>query len=171
MKRLVIIIGSLLLIAVIGTLLLVYIYNNKTVKVVSDSMSPTIRSGDTVQIKAGAYLFSKPERNDIVMFQVPENLKKQFDNNDKYWLSRVIGLPGETIEIKGGKVFIDGKQRVESFIVYQSDEDFGPIKVPSENFFLLCDNRQNCADGRIFNPPTIHGDYLAAKVVGIQKKQ
>ena len=169
MKRLAIIIGSLLLIAVIRTLLLVYIYNNKTVKVASGSMSPIIKSGDTVRIKAGAYLFSPPERNDIVMLQVPEHLKRQFNNNDTYWLSRVIGLPGETIEIKSGKVFIDGKQLKESFVVYQSFDNFGPYKVPPENYFLLCDNRSNCADSRIFNPPTIHGDYLAAKVVGIQE--
>ncbi len=89
-----------------------------------------------------AYWFSGPERGDIIVFDAPEK-------EDTEYLKRVIGLPGETVEIKAGKVYIDGALLVEDYINgTPKEEDLGPFHVPEGCVFVMGDNRNNSHDSR-----------------------
>ena len=97
-------------------------------------------------------LFQKiPERNDIIIFKFPKNEARDF-------IKRVIGLPGELIEIRRQKVFINGKAMDESFTRHdepQGDflyprDDLGPFRIPEGHVFVLGDNRENSHDSRFW---------------------
>ncbi len=106
----------------------------------SQSMEPTILPNDRmVLVKAGVL-----KRGGIVIFKNPENM-------DVYLVKRVIGLPGDTVEIGGGQLYLNGEPKDEPYlknkrIVYK----YGPDRVPPENLFVLGDNRNNSADSSVW---------------------
>ena len=85
-----------------------------------------------------------------------------------FYVKRVIGLDGEQVELRKGRVFINGQLLNEPFAINPSDDDFGPIKVPNGEYFLLGDNRPNSFDSRYWNPATLKESYIGAKVVEIR---
>ncbi len=114
-------------------------------KVEGESMETTLTDGDTVIIQKMSYYFGSPERYDVVVFPVY--------NSDTYYIKRVIGLPGETVQIEEGKVFINGKELEDD--TYGKDEyidDPGdaaePITLASDEYFVLGDNRNMSTDSR-----------------------
>ena len=123
----------------------------------SASMEPTIEEGDRVLMWRLAYAFGgEPERGDIVVFSAPEELNEKSD-----LIKRVIGLPGETVEIKNGAVYIDGEMLAED--EYQHDTphyDYGPVTVPEDCYFMLGDNRNNSIDSHEWQDPFISIDDI-----------
>lgn len=110
--------------------------------VFSGSMEPTLQKGDRVFVNKFIYYFKTPKRGDIILFQSPYHDKKEF-------VKRLIGLPGETIIIKKGIVFINGKELLLPGINVRRDYSYyGPITVPKDSYFALGDNRANSADSR-----------------------
>ena len=122
----------------------------RTYKAPSVSMSPTILVGDHFMVDV---LGSDDavERGDIVIFRYPGNLDVDF-------VKRVIGLPGETVEIRDRAVFVDGQLLDEPYAVYSKDvampgrDDFGPYAVSDGKYFMMGDNRDNSYDSRKFGP-------------------
>ncbi|MCD8214261.1 MAG: signal peptidase I [Clostridiales bacterium] len=113
-------------------------------QVPSGSMKDTINEGDRLVANRLSYLFSDPQRFDIVVFKFP-------DNEDLYYIKRIIGLPGETVEIKDGKVYIDGSEEPldDSFIKEPMYVEADAVyEVPEDSYFMLGDNRNNSADSR-----------------------
>ncbi|MCD7904280.1 MAG: signal peptidase I [Clostridiales bacterium] len=113
-------------------------------QVPSGSMKDTINEGDRLVANRLSYLFSDPQRFDIVVFKFP-------DNEDLYYIKRIIGLPGETVEIKDGKVYIDGSEEPldDSFIKEPMYVEADTVyEVPEDSYFMLGDNRNNSADSR-----------------------
>ena len=109
----------------------------------SVSMLPTLREGERVIVDKVSYLFRPPARGDIVVLAVqgePEDLIK-----------RVVGLPGEMIEIKDGGVWIDGKPLGEPY-AQPSPGAIAARQLGSDEFFVMGDNRANSKDSRIFGP-------------------
>ncbi|MGC8780577.1 MAG: signal peptidase I [Anaerolineae bacterium] len=86
-----------------------------------------------------------PRRGDVIVFEYPLDESRDF-------IKRVIALPGETIEIRGGKVYINGKLMPEPFGPNPTNRNFGPLKVPPDTVFVMGDNRNNSSDSRTWGP-------------------
>jgi signal peptidase I len=110
----------------------------------SSSMEPTLLVNDRLIIEKITYHLRDPERGDVVVFSPTETLKQQ--NFKDAFIKRVIGLPGETIEVKNGEVYVNGKVIAEKYIAQRPDYDFGPVKVPEHQYLVLGDNRNNSYD-------------------------
>jgi len=89
-----------------------------------------------------SYLFAEPQRHDVVIFSAPDTAE--------LYVKRIIGLPGEVVEIREGKVYINGSETAldDSFVDNPSYEDWGPRRVPELHYFVLGDNRANSHDSR-----------------------
>lgn len=124
------------------------------------SMLETIRINDKLIGSRLSYIFSEPERGDIAIFIWP-------DDGETVYIKRIIGLPGETVEIKDGKIYIDGSSTPlnEEYLSDEARTDvrsFGPYEVPENCYFMLGDNRTNSADSRFWkNTYVDRGDILA----------
>ena len=109
----------------------------------SSSMENTIMENDRVVAFRLSYLFSDPERFDIIIFRFP-------DDETKLYVKRIIGMPGETVEIRDGLVYIDGTDTPlrDDFIREHVMGDYGVFHVPENHYFVLGDNRGNSEDSR-----------------------
>lgn len=111
------------------------------------SMLDTIQQGDRVIASRLAYTFSDPERFDIAIFKYP-------DNEKEYFVKRVIGLPGEKVDILNGTVYItgaDGKtlELRDDFVSEENKDNYcGSFVVPEDCYFVMGDNRDNSVDSR-----------------------
>ncbi len=110
----------------------------------SESMLPTLEVNDRLIIEKVSYHFKLPQRGDVVVFEPTEILQQQ--NFKDAFIKRVIGLPGETIEVKNGTVFVNGEPLSEKYIEEEPKYDYGPEIVPENQYLLLGDNRNNSYD-------------------------
>ena len=96
---------------------------------------------------ARRHLFHAPKRGDIVVFHHPSGVHRDL-------VKRVIGLPGETVEIRGGVVYIDGRRLIEPYLAGGAVPlgDMAPVVVPPDSYFVLGDNRNHSQDSRVFGP-------------------
>ena len=104
--------------------------------------------------------FKDPERFDIVIFKYP-------DDESRLFIKRVIGLPGEVVEIKDGKVYIDGSPTPldDSFIPEKMIGSYGPYTVPENCYFMLGDNRNDSKDSRSWKNKFVRFDQIVGKAV------
>jgi signal peptidase I len=111
----------------------------------SASMEDTLRKGDLLIADKFSYkvLHHKPMRGDVVIFQYPENRKQDY-------IKRTIGLPGDTVEVRHGVVYVNGEALDENYIKERPDHEFGPTTVPSEHYFMMGDNRNHSSDSRVW---------------------
>lgn len=130
----------------------------------TESMESTIMTGDRLIGFRLAYLFSSPQRGDVVIFHNP-------DNESELFVKRVIGLPGETVEIVKGAVFItktDGTTfKLEEDYLNEppAENDYGPYYVPDECYFMLGDNRNHSGDSREWENKYVNESKIVAKAV------
>jgi len=126
-----------------------------------DSMSPVLKNGDVVLINRIVYDARKPKRGEIIAFRPNGN------ENAHYCIKRVVGLPGETVQIKDGKVYIDGK--VQKKNVYTSDLDFAGIAekkltLGETEYFVLGDNSAGSDDSRLADIGNVKREDIGGKV-------
>ena len=118
----------------------------------SSSMEPTLEVGDRVLVNKLSYDLHDVNRGDLVVFERPDGSAGDI----KDLIKRVIGLPGETVEIRDGSVLIDGRVLDEPYL---ADEEvlveFAPVQVPEDQVFVMGDNRDDSRDSRAFGPITI----------------
>lgn len=128
----------------------------------SESMEKTIMTGDRIFGFRLAYEFQEPERFDIVIFKYPDDPEQK-----ELYIKRVIGLPGETVNIINGKVYIDGEQTPldDSFCPEIPIGDFGPYTVPEGCYFMLGDNRNCSKDSRFWENTYVREDQVVGKAV------
>ncbi|MDH5640043.1 MAG: signal peptidase I [Nitrospira sp.] len=124
-------------------------------KIPSGSMMPTLLSGDHIFVEKSLYKNgTTPQRGDIIVFEFPEDKTKDF-------IKRVIGIPGDTIEIRTKIVYVNGSllddtaytQRIDPGIIdgtINSRDYYGPVTVPRTSYFVLGDNRDQSLDSRFF---------------------
>lgn len=149
------IVVTLVLAAMIGIMLF------QTVTMQESSMEPTIAVGDRFFINRVVYKFSSPKRGDLIVFRTNAS------DDAALHIRRVIGLPGETIQISGGRILIDGE-------AYKEGKDFPMISNPglasssitleSGEYFVLGDNRNNSEDSRYADVGMIKKRYIAGKI-------
>ena len=108
-------------------------------RIADASMAPALESGETVLCDRLARFFRLPERGDIVLFHTA----------DGYFVKRVVGMPGETVELAGGHVFINSIPLDESSYVVNYVGDMAPAEVPAGCVFVLGDNREEMYDSRL----------------------
>jgi len=109
----------------------------------SRSMVPTLQINDRVLVAKFWYHFQEPKRGQIFVFKYPVDPNRDF-------VKRIIGLPGETIEIRDGTVFVDQSPVVEDYVEFPDAYSMDPVKIPEGNFFAMGDNRPNSADSRFW---------------------
>lgn len=134
----------------------------------SESMKPTLKIHDRLLANKIIYKIKQPHRWDVIIFKYPEDPKK-------YFVKRLVGLPGENIEIKNGHVYINGicmqyPEYITTPLYYYNDEGGifgvnGEIKIPEDSFYALGDNSINSKDSRYWG--FIPGKNLAGKAVFI----
>lgn len=115
------------------------------------SMEPTVQINDRLVVEKISYLFHPPQRGDIIVFQAPEKaLVISGSTTQDAYLKRIVGLPGETVEIREGQVVINGETIQESYIKAPPDYAWGPNVVPAGQYLVLGDNRNGSLDGHIW---------------------
>lgn len=128
-------------------------------RVPTSSMVPTINKLDRIIGNRLAYINKAPERGDIIIFPFP-------DNEKEIYVKRIIGLPGETVEIRGGVVYINGSPLDESsYLTVETLGDWGPYYVPLDSYFVLGDNRNNSKDSRYWDNKFVSRDKIMAKAL------
>jgi signal peptidase I len=90
------------------------------------------------------YRFRLPERGDIVVFSPTEALQKL--NYREAFIKRIIGLPGDKVQVKGGQVYINDQPLAETYISDKPEYEWGPMVIPPNSYFVLGDNRNNSLD-------------------------
>ena len=123
-----------------------------------NSMQPVLKNGDVVLMNRLAYDFGSPDRMDLVVFS-----RGGGENNIK----RVIGLPGETVEIVDGKVYINGSDTPleEPYLPEPMEGSYGSYTVPEGSYFMLGDNRNNSRDARYWENKFVKKEKIIAKVL------
>lgn len=124
----------------------------------SPSMEPTLYPGDRIIVNRLAYRLGEPQRGDVVVFRYPLDPSRDY-------VKRVVAVGGDTVEARDNVLYINGQpQPPASYlppgVVYS---DFGPIKVPPNNYFMMGDNRNNSADSRVWG--TLDRKLIIGKAV------
>ena len=124
------------------------------------SMEDTIMPNDRIVAFRLAYVASEPQRFDVVVFRYP-------DDESVLFVKRIIGLPGETVTIRDGKVYINdsGVPLDDSFTKNKAVGDDGPYEVPDGCYFMLGDNRNSSADSRSWENTYLRKDKILGKVI------
>lgn len=128
-------------------------------RIPTGSMIPTIMEGDRIIGNRLAYNHSEPKRGDVIVFYNP-------DNEEEKYVKRVIGLPGETVRIVDGAVYIDGQLLDESaYLDTTPYGSYGPYTVPEDCYFMMGDNRNSSWDSRFWSNTYVHKNKIIAKAV------
>jgi signal peptidase I len=124
----------------------------------SGSMENTIMTGSRMMGFRLSYLFGDPERGDIITFKFP-------DNEEKNYVKRVIGLPGDTIQIVDGLVYINGSSEPleEDYLKETPLGSYGPFTVPEGCYFVMGDNRNDSNDSRFWINKYVSEDKILGK--------
>lgn len=122
-------------------------------KIPSGSMIPTLQIGDHILVNKFIYRFEKPERGDIIVFKYPKDPSRDF-------IKRLIGQPGDALEIRDKRVYVNGNPLIEPYTIHENNDvslyippnrdNFGPITIPEGYFFVMGDNRDCSLDSRFW---------------------
>ena len=132
-----------LVIVLIATFLIVKFVGVRT-EVIGTSMTPTLQDGDNLIVEKVTYYFRDPQRYDIIVFPYPED-------PSRHYIKRIIGLPGETVQIIDGYVYINGELLDEHYgnaVMNNAGIAAEPITLGEDEYFVLGDNRNNSEDSR-----------------------
>ena len=146
------------LLIAIGLALVIIVFLYQPVKVEGTSMAPLLSDQERIFINKFVYRFEPIQRGDVVVFWYPLDHSKSF-------IKRVVGLPGETVEIRQGVLYVNGKVIPEPYVPpqYEDTSDFLPYTVPKDQFFVLGDHRISSNDSRVFGP--VPSRYIYGRAV------
>ncbi len=105
------------------------------------SMEPTLQDNERLIANKISYRFTPPQRGDIIIFKPPLETKRNY-------IKRIIGIPGDKIQIINGEVYLNDEKLEEPYVKYRSFEDLPAFTVPPDSYFVLGDNRSNSSDSR-----------------------
>ncbi|NER80678.1 MAG: signal peptidase I [Leptolyngbya sp. SIO1D8] len=113
------------------------------------SMEPTLEINDRLVIEKISYRFNPPDRGDIVVFWAPKSFSAPDEGRDAF-IKRVIGLPGDSVEVTNGTVFINAEPLQEDYIKAPPNYIWGPSTVPEDSYLVLGDNRNSSNDSHVW---------------------
>ena len=125
----------------------------QTYEVFMTSMEPNFTEGDRVVVNKAVYWFGEPQRGDVIIFEEPNGTEEDF-------IKRIIGIPGDTVEIKNGAVYVNGIRLQEPYVMAPPAYTMATITVPEDRYFVLGDNRNYSNDshnGWFVEEDKIHG--------------
>ena len=135
-------------------------YFGQRVSTVGNSMSPVLHNADMVLVNRIVYNASSPKRGDIIVF------KPKGNENAHYYTKRIIGLPGETVQIIENKIFINGEKLKEDYQTTEIDSAgiaAEKLKLGGDEYFVLGDNRKNSEDSRNADIGKVKRSYIYGK--------
>ncbi len=135
------------LLIAIGLALVIIVFLYQPVKVEGTSMAPLLSDQERIFINKFVYRFEPIQRRDVVVFWYPLDHSKSF-------IKRIIGLPGESVNIRQGIVYVNGHAIDEPYVPaqYEDMSDYGPVLVPKDSYFVMGDHRISSNDSRVFGP-------------------
>jgi signal peptidase I len=116
----------------------------------SDSMFPTLASGDRLVVEKVSYRLHQPQPGDIVVFEPPVQLQLQGYQKDQAFIKRVIGKSGQQVAVQDGRVYLDEQPLAEDYILEDPYYNLPPVRVPAGQLFVMGDNRNNSNDSHIW---------------------
>ena len=143
------------LLITVGLAIIIFVVARQTIQtyeVYQTSMEPNFHEGQRVVVNKAVYFWGEPERGDVIVFQAP-------DTNEDF-IKRVIGLPGDTVEVKNGLVYVNGVALDEPYIAEKPEYTMAAITIPAGKYFVLGDNRNHSNDSHrdwLVNEEDIHG--------------
>ncbi|MFQ5816917.1 MAG: signal peptidase I [Terriglobia bacterium] len=149
---------ELLVAVVLALVIITFLY--QPVKVEGTSMEPGLGDQERIFINKFIYHFEPIARGDVIVFRYPRDPGKSF-------IKRVVGLPGETLEIRAGRVYINDVKLVEAYLTGESPQSlsFPPVTVPPDHYYVLGDHRSSSSDSRAWGP--VHQRYIYGKAIFI----
>ena len=144
---------------VVAAAFLIVRFGLETIKVSGSNMEPTFKDGDNILINKMSYKLHSVKRNDVVV------VKQEGSEHNYYVVQRVIGLPGEKVKISNGEVYINGKVLDEKYnfpLMKNGGLALEEITLDDDEYFMLCDNRNDCEDSRNASV----GNVLKSNIVG-----
>src|SRR5271170_7671023 len=135
------------LIIALSLAIVIIIFFYQPVKVEGTSMTPLISDQERIFINKFVYRFEPIGRGDVIVFWYPLDRSKSF-------IKRVVGLPGESVEIRRGHLFVDAKEIDEPYVpaTFFDGSSYGPIHLGTQEFFVMGDHRDSSNDSRVFGP-------------------
>lgn len=136
------------------------------IEISNDAMAPTLLPGDHLLLHKAAYHTAEPERSDVVVYRYP-------DEDGKRFLHRVIGIPGDRVEVRDQMVLVNGQVLPETSVQHTDRaamvgnvrDNLGPVIIPADTYFLLGDNREQSLDSRFLGP--ISKEHIVGKAIAI----
>ena len=147
------------IVVVVAASYLIVTFVGQRTEVSGSSMETTLSTGDQLIVDKISYRFRDPKRYDIVVFPY------RYEEN-RYYIKRIIGLPGETVQIVDGMVYINGSPLNEHYgneVIEDPGSAAEPITLGDDEYFVLGDNRNNSQDSRASNVGLIHSDELLGR--------
>src|SRR5271156_1991128 len=142
----------------LGLAFVIIIFLYQPVKVEGTSMAPLLSDQERIFINKFVYRFEPIERGDVVVFWYPLDRSKSF-------IKRVVGLPGETIELRRGHLFLDSRELAESYVPasFFDGSSYGPLQIPANGYFVMGDHRDSSNDSRMFG--AVSREFIYGKAV------
>lgn len=142
--------AQILLIALVLALLIrVFVAEPRYIP--SNSMEPTLLEGDRLVVEKVSYRLHPPQRGDIVVFEPPPQFLDVFGFiPDKAFIKRIIGTPGDVIQVQNGQVYRNGEPLAEAYIAESPRYTMDAVRVPPDQFFVMGDNRNNSNDSHVW---------------------
>lgn len=141
----------LILFVALGLSLFIRLFIAEPRYIPSDSMVPTLEVGDRLLVEKVSYTFESPQSGDIIVFSPPDQLQRQGYGQNQAFIKRIIGQPGQTVEVNNGIVYLDGQPLNEAdYIAEPPDYQLPPQQVPVHEYFVMGDNRNDSNDSHIW---------------------
>lgn len=141
---------------IIAAFIMIFIARAYTVN--GESMMPTLHHGERLLVDKISYRFIEPARGEIIVFKYPADPSEQF-------IKRVIGVPGDTVAVVQGTVYVNNQPIAEDYISARPRIGFAPQVVPENTYFVLGDNRNNSEDSRFSRVGFVPRELIVGRAV------